>query len=148
MAKIREPLSICDAVRKAHAALGDGGVKEVTGKSAALVTKWSDPDADGHNIPFGQAIALDVAMVKAGEMPPHLEVIKAAIEDVLPFKAAPPPSLTEQTLKITASVGALSQEVTMALADKMLKPAEKQRLMRCIEEQMAHLHAMKRGLRR
>lgn len=151
MAKIREPLSICDAVRKAHAALGDAGVREVTGKSAALVTKWSDPDSDDHNIQFRHAVALDVAMVRAGELPPHLEVLKAAIEDVLPPVANAvhrPPSLTEQTLKITTSVGALSHEVTQALADGTLKAAEKRRLVKCIDEQMNHLHAMKRGLRR
>jgi hypothetical protein len=131
MVKIREPLSICDATRKAHAALGDAGVRGVTGKSAALVLKWSDPDDDSHNIPFHQAIALDVAMVKANLRPPHLEVLKAAIEDVLPATPAvveKPRTLSQRVADLAKEFGDFAGAVVEAEQDRRVTRAERKRL--------------------
>jgi hypothetical protein len=131
MVKIREPLSICDATRKAHAALGDAGVRAVTAKSAALVLKWSDPDDDAHHIPFHQAIALDVAMVRAKLLPPHLEVLKAAIEDALPpFELAPekPRTLSQRVADLAKEFGDFAGAVVEAEQDRHVTKAERKRL--------------------
>jgi hypothetical protein len=151
MSKLRDPLSIHDATRKAHAALGDAGVRAVTGKTESLVQKWSDPDLDGHHVPLYQAIALDVAMVEGGKHPPHFEAFRVALEDAMPQMPAPipkpPPSLSEQTLGLARELGEVAAAVAAAQEDGKVTAAEKRRIARQLDELLDVARAMQRGLR-
>lgn len=150
MAKYRDPFSIHDATRKAHAFLGDETVERVTERSAALVGKWSDPDADRNHIPLHQAIKLDVEMLRRGQHPAHFEAFKVAIEDALPqTNAAPvkPPSLSEMMLAVGSEFGDVSKAVTIAGADGRISPAERRRIVAECEEMRTAINAILRVLR-
>jgi hypothetical protein len=150
MVKLREPLSICDATRKAHAALGDAGVRAVTGKSAALVLKWSDPDDDAHHIPLHQAIALDVAMVKARLPPPHLDVLRAAIEEALiPFDLAPaaPRTLSQRVAGLAKECGDFAGLVMAAEKDGRVTRIERKRLHNELQDVIDAARQAQRGLK-
>lgn len=150
MAKHIDPLGIHAATRIAHAVLGDDGVVAATGKTASLARNWADPDMDQHHIQLRKAIDLDVAMVRLGYAPAHLAAFEAAVNDARPRVAMEPvrePSLTEQTLMLAEKLGALSHEVAAAMADHKLKPGEKKRLNKIIEDLKARAVSMQRVLR-
>lgn len=129
MVKLREPLSIEDAVRQAHALLGDGGVKAATGKSGALALKWSDPDDDAHHIQLRQAIALDLALIAAGHQPTHMACFHAAIEAALPEAPQPPRrSLSQHVTDLAKEFGDVAGLVVQAEADGTVTRPERRRL--------------------
>ena len=83
------PESIEAAVQRAHGLLLDQGVEEATGKSAALVREWGDPDNDGNHISVEQAVNLDVASSLQGGGAPLLEAHRRRVEEAERAGVAP-----------------------------------------------------------
>lgn len=138
--KARNPVSIKGAVQRALGLLGDQGVADATGKSAALVRKWADPDADGHNIPAFQCVALDVACMAAAGEAPLTDALRALVlrhaEPSLPL----PPAL--RLLSISAEVGDVARTLRGALADHHLNAAERAAVLKEAGEAIAELQGL------
>ncbi|WP_068489894.1 phage regulatory CII family protein [Paramagnetospirillum marisnigri] len=141
MTKLRRPLSIEDAIQRAHGMLLDAGVEAATGKSARLARSWSDPDDDAHRIPLHQAIAMDAACVIAGQPAPIREAYDAELSRAVEaLGSAPnhtPIDLFDRLAQALSNLGDISSEVRAARhpdsqGRSMLTAAERADILRSI----------------
>lgn len=108
MTKERMPMSWAAAITRVMGELGDDGAGAATGRSAALVRKWSDPDAD--TLPnVEQALCLDAAYVVAtGKAGPIAQLYNRLLK-LRTAENQAMPDLTHAAMGLQACIGSFSQ---------------------------------------
>ena len=128
MTKLAPLRSVEHGLRRVLALLDDdtarNAIKEIAGvhRSISLLRKCADPDNDRHHLQFRYAIALDAACVRAGYVPPLLEVHQYLIENYSGPRTEDwneaEARLLRAVLNLQAALGELSQTVSEAMHEK------------------------------
>jgi hypothetical protein len=114
MTKIREPLSIPDAVMTIMGGLGREEAARAAGKSATHVYRWANPDDDACVPNIEQCIALDSAYMSAGLGDgPLLRAYSAQVRGSLGGSEMRP---MERLMQVVEEFGQLCGEVSAATA--------------------------------
>ena len=116
MTKLREFLSIEQALQQAIKDLKDEGLKQSTGKSESHFRKCSDPSFKDNQLHQRDAISIDIACVRKGEGHPLLSVHQALIDKAMQQKSDAG-SVTQSLLHMGARIGKL-----MEVAEKATDP--------------------------
>ncbi|PKR55430.1 hypothetical protein [Thalassospira marina] len=139
MTNPRPKMTEFEAVHACFAAFGADGVSELTGKSASLARKWSDPDSD-HKIGFHQAFMLEAALILAGHEPQFGLAFKTQVERitgrVLDHVPADP---ADRVCELINLLGNAADEIRASRDIKSpggtaITPREKDQIMSCLHE--------------
>ena len=115
MTKVREFLSIEQALQQAIKDLKDEGLKKATGKGEAHFRKCSDPGVKDNQLHHRDAMSIDIACVRMGEGHPLLSVHQAIIDKAMQQMNSGN-SVTQSLLHMGARIGKL-MEVTEKATD-------------------------------
>jgi hypothetical protein len=120
LTKIAKLPSLEQGLRQAFQAIGEGGVEDAietflgVRRSSSLIRKCADPDDDQHNVQQRYAVAIDIACVRAGHLPPML----GAHQHLLEQYATPSgqqedreKDLSSAVLRVQAALGTLAKRV-------------------------------------
>lgn len=149
MTKLRQPLSLEDALQMSIGVLGLNRVSLAVGRSEMTVRAWTDPDKD-KSLTAAAALAVDCAMVAEGHAPPHLRVMTMQVEHARAgAHVARAPHL--RLVDCLTTLGRVSQEISDAMRPDSedgdrLSRAELSRILLAIDEDAEALTALRRDV--
>lgn len=109
--KLRIPDSLEHAITVLLATLGDAECEQITGRTASLIRKASDPDKD-YMLPLDIALRLDKAFMEmTGEMPPIMRVWTKAMDLVQMTENPEGGDVVQCALVLQHALGIYSQKV-------------------------------------
>jgi hypothetical protein len=114
MTKIREFLSIEQALQQAIKDLREDGLKQATGKSEAHFRKCSDPGIKDNQLHHKDAVNIDIASVRKGEGHPLLSVHQALIDKAMK-QSNQAGNITQSLLHMGARIGDLMEVTEKAM---------------------------------
>ena len=138
MTKIREFLSIEQALQQAIKDLKDQGLKQATGKSESHFRKCSDPNFKDNQLHHRDAISIDVASVRKGEGHPLLSVHQALVDQAMKH-ADQAEGITKSLLHMGARIGDLMEVTEKAInpnspGGSSISKQEKDKIYKAIKE--------------
>ena len=151
MTKVREFLSIEQALQQAIKDLRDDGLKQATGKSEAHFRKCSDPSIKDNQLHHKDAINIDIASVRKGEGHPLLSVHQALIDKAIK-QSNQAGNITQSLLHMGARIGDL-MEVTEKAIDPnspggtSIDNVEKDKIIKALKEVEDKIAALKLSIK-
>jgi len=151
MTKIREFLSIEQALQQAIKDLKDEGLKKATGKGEAHFRKCSDPGVKDNQLHHRDAMSIDIACVRIGEGHPLLSVHQAIIDKAMQQMGSGN-SVTQSLLHMGARIGKL-MEVTEKATDpespggSSIDKNEKDKIYKALKEVEDKISALKLAIK-
>lgn len=156
MTKIARLPSLELGLRQAFQTLGERGVEDAIGeylglhRSASLIRKCADPDDDTHNVQHRYSVAIDIASMHAGHLPPMLGAHQHLLDQCATRTVQEtnrPSDLSAAVLRAQAALGALARDVVEAQdpespAGRELSDSERHRIfeaVRMLEEDIARI---------
>ena len=149
MTKLRQPLSLEDALQLAIGVLGLNRVSLAAGRTETTVRAWTDPDKS-KPLPAAAALAVDCAMVSEGHAPPHFRVMSMQLDQARAAShIARAPHL--RLVECLNTLGRVSQEISDAMRPDSedgarLSRAELSRILAAIDEDAETLTALRRDV--
>ena len=151
MTKVREFLSIEQALQQAIKDLKDEGLKQATGKGEAHFRKCSDSNIKDNQLHHRDAISIDIACVRKGEGHPLLSVHQAIIDKAMQQMSSGS-SVTQSLLHMGARIGKL-MEVTEQATDpespggSNIDKREKDKIYKALKEVEDKIAALKLAIK-
>ena len=138
MTKLREFLSIEQALQQAIKDLRDDGLKQATGKSEAHFRKCSDPGIKDNQLHHKDAVNIDIASVRKGEGHPLLSVHQALIDKAMK-QSNQAGNITQSLLHMGARIGDLMEVTEKAMdpnspSGSTISKQEKDKIYKAIKE--------------